>query len=83
LVSVAQAARAGSTPWLLREEPLPRPPRAPMGTSGSAQLQAFVDGVIWLSLEELGPRRIRRTFELQTHRVELTGAIDHWPQEVA
>ena len=26
-----------------------------MGTSGSAQLQAFVDGVIWLSLEELGP----------------------------
>lgn len=25
-----------------------------MGTSGSAQLQAFVDGVIWLSLEELG-----------------------------
>lgn len=54
-----------------------------MGTSGSAQLQAFVDGVIWLSLEELGPRRIRGTFELQTHRVELTSAIDLWPQEVA
>ena len=54
-----------------------------MGTSGSAQLQAFLDGVVCLSLEELAPRRIRRTFELQTHRVELTVAIDLWPQEVA
>ena len=54
-----------------------------MGTSGSAQLQAFVDGVICLSLEELGSRRIRRTCGLQTHRVELTVAIDLCPQEVA
>jgi hypothetical protein len=54
-----------------------------MGTSGSAQLQAFVDGVMSLSLEELAPRRIRRTVELQTHRVELTIAIVLWPQEVA
>jgi hypothetical protein len=47
------------------------------------QFQLFFDGVVWLSMEELGPRRIRRTFELQAHRVELTGVIDLWPQEVA
>ena len=46
------------------------------------QLQALLDGVVWLSLKEQAPRRIRRTFELQTHRVELTGAIDLWPQEI-
>jgi hypothetical protein len=29
------------------------------------------------------PDRIRRTFALQTHRVEPGGAIYLWPQEVA
>lgn len=28
------------------------------------------------------PDRIRRTFELRTHRVEPAGAIYLWPQEV-
>ncbi len=29
---------------------------------------------------EREPERIRRTFALQTHRVEPAGAIDLWPQ---
>jgi len=50
------------------------------------QLRDALDRVVEERLQtidrdlEREPERIRRTFALQTHRVEPAGAIDLWPQ---